>query len=228
MSDNIWIPKDSDETQAAKVVWSTKAINDLTVALDKGYRPQVSMPFYEGKQHLRKGNLVFEYTDEEIKEIYDQGAIQSGAVCLRAILTETQEQMDLVSDLLSAGQDFAATAEQFSVDATGANGGVINDEASGSQCISQEIYESQFSPDFLAALADVPVGGLSVPFEIPNAGWVILLIRPYDEVSADLPVLIAGSAVTEVTDPIIQSAKIWVNPQYGRWDLESQSIVPLS
>lgn len=82
--------------------------------------------------------------------------------------------MDLVSALLSAGQDFAATAQQFSIDATGANGGVINDEASGSQCISQEIYESQFSPDFLTALADVPVGGLSVPFEIPNAGWVIL------------------------------------------------------
>ncbi len=70
MSDsNIWIPKDSEEIQSNKIVWSTKAVNDLIVALDKGYRPQVSMPFYEGKQHLKRGNIVFEYTDDEIAEI---------------------------------------------------------------------------------------------------------------------------------------------------------------
>jgi hypothetical protein len=66
---NIWIPKDSDETKSNKIIWSTKAINDLQVALDKGYRPQVSMPFYEGKQNLKRGNIVFEYTDAEITEL---------------------------------------------------------------------------------------------------------------------------------------------------------------
>ncbi len=212
----------SDENRAA-------ALEGLQQANGFNEAPQHVQDFYVlAGSAQAAASQAFALGDEEIKEIYDQGAIQSGAVCLRAILTETQEQMDLVSALLSAGQDFAAIAQQFSVDATGANGGVISDESSGSECISQEIYESQFSPDFLTALADVPVGGLSVPFEIPNAGWVILLIRPYDEVSADLPVLIAGSAVTDVTDPFMQSAKIWVNPQYGRWDLESQSIVPLS
>ena len=39
------------------------------LALDQGYRPKVAMPFYEGKQFLRKGNIVFEYTDEEITEL---------------------------------------------------------------------------------------------------------------------------------------------------------------
>lgn len=66
---NIWIPKDADETIANKVVWSTKSINDLIIALDKGYRPSIAMPFYEGKQHLKKGNIVFEYTDDEILEL---------------------------------------------------------------------------------------------------------------------------------------------------------------
>ena len=66
---NIWIPKDADETKSNKIIWSTKAINDLQVALDKGYRPQVSMPFYEGKQNLKRGNIVFEYTDAEITEL---------------------------------------------------------------------------------------------------------------------------------------------------------------
>ena len=69
IGDNKWIPTGDSEKDAQKLVWSTKIINDLMVALDKGYRPQVSMPFYEGKQFLRRGNIVFEYTDEELKEI---------------------------------------------------------------------------------------------------------------------------------------------------------------
>ena len=69
VGDNKWIPAGDSEKDAQKLVWSTKIINDLMVALDKGYRPQVSMPFYEGKQFLRRGNIVFDYTDEELKEI---------------------------------------------------------------------------------------------------------------------------------------------------------------
>jgi len=67
--DNKWIPSGESVKDAQKLVWSTKSINDLFIALDKGYRPQVSMPFYEGKQFLRRGNIVFEYTDAEITEI---------------------------------------------------------------------------------------------------------------------------------------------------------------
>jgi hypothetical protein len=69
IGDNKWIPSGESEKDSQKLVWSTKSINDLMVALDKGYRPQVSMPFYEGKQFLRRGNIVFEYTDAEISEI---------------------------------------------------------------------------------------------------------------------------------------------------------------
>jgi len=69
IGDNVWIPKGESSKESQKLVWSTKSINDLLVALDKGYRPQVSMPFYEGKQFLKRGNIVFEYTDEEIAEL---------------------------------------------------------------------------------------------------------------------------------------------------------------
>ena len=69
VGDNRWIPIEQDSASGRKLVWSTKSINDLLLALDKGYRPQVSMPFYEGKQQLRKGNIVFDYTKEEIAEL---------------------------------------------------------------------------------------------------------------------------------------------------------------
>ena len=69
VGDNVWIPKDNDDSSASKLVWSTKKVADLIVAMDQGYRPKISLPFYEGKQFLRKGNIVFEYTDEEIQEL---------------------------------------------------------------------------------------------------------------------------------------------------------------
>lgn len=69
VGDNKWIPKEESDASSERQVWSTKSINDLMIALDKGYKPQVRMPFYEGKQMLRKGNIVFEYTDNEITEI---------------------------------------------------------------------------------------------------------------------------------------------------------------
>lgn len=69
VGDNIWIPKDGDDTAASKLVWSTKKVNDLIVAMDQGYKPKIAMPFYEGRQFLRKGNIVFEYTQEEIAEL---------------------------------------------------------------------------------------------------------------------------------------------------------------
>ena len=69
VGDNKWIPKDETEVASERIVWSTKQVNDLLLAMDQGFRPKVAMPFYEGKQFLRKGNIVFEYTDEEVAEL---------------------------------------------------------------------------------------------------------------------------------------------------------------
>ena len=48
--------------------WDSKKVEQLMIALDDGYKPK-STPFYEGNFFLRKGNIVFDYTKEEIKEI---------------------------------------------------------------------------------------------------------------------------------------------------------------
>jgi len=69
VGDNRWIPQGQSADDAGKLIWSTKSINELMLALDQGYRPSVPMPFYEGKQFLRRGNIVFDYTDSEITEL---------------------------------------------------------------------------------------------------------------------------------------------------------------
>jgi len=48
--------------------WTSKKVNDLIVAMEDGYKPKTN-PFHGGNLALRKGNLVFEYTKEELREI---------------------------------------------------------------------------------------------------------------------------------------------------------------
>ena len=48
--------------------WSSESVEQLMFAIEEGYKP-ASTPFYEGNPNLRKGNIVFNYTSAEIKEI---------------------------------------------------------------------------------------------------------------------------------------------------------------
>ncbi len=51
-----------------RTAWSTEKINELMNMIDEGYKPK-STPFYEGNPTIRKGNIIFDYTDFEISEI---------------------------------------------------------------------------------------------------------------------------------------------------------------
>ena len=53
---------------AESFAWTSNKVEKLMLAIDEGYKPK-STPFYEGNPNLRKGNIVFNYTDEEIREI---------------------------------------------------------------------------------------------------------------------------------------------------------------
>ena len=53
---------------AESFAWTSEKVEQLMLALDEGYKPK-STPFYEGNPNLRKGNIVFNYTPEELKEI---------------------------------------------------------------------------------------------------------------------------------------------------------------
>lgn len=48
--------------------WTSDKVEQLMLAIEDGYKPK-STPFYEGNSNLRKGNIVFNYTPHEIREI---------------------------------------------------------------------------------------------------------------------------------------------------------------
>lgn len=56
------------EEQAAAIVWSTKSIELAYQAIEEGKGLRIS-PFHKNNPNLRKANLVFQYTEEEIMEI---------------------------------------------------------------------------------------------------------------------------------------------------------------
>jgi len=172
-------------------------------------------------------NKNFGMIADDLKTLYEEKSTQSGAVCLRAILVKTQEEIDAVSARLAAGEDFGAVAQEVSVDSSATNGGALQDTTSGSNCLEQVAFESQVTPEFVTALADAKVGQVTASFEIPTVGWVVLLVRPFDEVADDVAGLIAGNGAVDAGRSALESAKVWVSPEYGRWDPATLGIVPV-
>jgi hypothetical protein len=190
--------------------------------------PKVVQDFYVlASASQAVANKQFGMSTNDLKALYEEKSTQSGAVCLRAILVKTQEEIDAVSARLAAGEDFAAVAQEVSVDSSATNGGALQDTTSGSGCLEQATFESQVTPEFITALADAKVGEVTAAFEIPTVGWVVLLVRPYDEVADDVAGLIAGNGAVVAGREVLASAKIWVSPEYGRWDATTNGIVPV-
>ena len=51
-----------------KLVWTSEKVNQLLAAMEEGYAT-TDHPFYEGDPNYRRGNIVFEYTDDEYQEL---------------------------------------------------------------------------------------------------------------------------------------------------------------
>lgn len=62
------IIKKTNNQEDDRTIWTSKLINKALKAVEDGYDLKTS-PFYEKDILYRKGNLIFEYTDEEIQEI---------------------------------------------------------------------------------------------------------------------------------------------------------------
>lgn len=62
----ITLPKNDGEE---RISWSSEKVEKLIASIDDGYKPRGGSPFYEGNPSLRKGNILFDYTPNEMEEI---------------------------------------------------------------------------------------------------------------------------------------------------------------
>ena len=163
---------------------------------------------------------------DELRDLYDAGPSTSGVFCLRAILVTDQAVITEVDAQLAAGADFADLAAQYSIDSSAADGGIITDPGSGSACFDQVTLSSQIVPEFATALGAAEIGLPTDPFELPNVGWVVAVLRPFDEVADDVREVIGlGLAEAERVDAVL-AAKVWVSSEYGVWDSDTGRVVP--
>ena len=169
---------------------------------------------------------AFGPSPDELSDLYDAGPASSGVYCLRAILVTEQAAIDEVATQLALGVDFADLAAQYSIDSSAAAGGVITDPGSGSACFDRVTLASQIVPEFATALADARIGEPTAPFELPNVGWVVAVLRPFDEVADDVREVVGIGLAEAERIEAIGAADVWVSSEYGIWEADTGRVVP--
>lgn len=163
---------------------------------------------------------------EDLRDIYESGPTESGAYCLRAILVTDELQIADIGAQLDGGADFADVAARFSIDSSAPEGGIVSDPTTGLACFDEAALASRIVPEFAEALAVAEIGTPTPPFEIPGVGWVIALLRPFDEVADDVRQIVGGGASDAERQNAIESADVWVSAEYGVWEPATGRVVP--
>lgn len=156
------------------------------------------------------------------REAYDLGPSASGLVCLRGFIVATEEDAQAALDRIVAGEDFGTVAVEVSPDA--AEGGIVVDQATGSECFST----STLNPAILESLDAVAVGTPTAPIDLQGA-WAVVLQRPFDEVQSTVEEQISGQiGAAQLTAAVTDVDGVSVNSRYGRWDPSQAAVVALS
>jgi len=206
-----------DKARAAITQWLTlgvlggdvagiKSTDDLTARLTKA-ETAVAAPFMDSA-----------------KAQYSKGLDGSPILCLRAIPLAAPNTPDTVLAAITGGTSFADAATKYSADPTLAqSGGVVPGDAQGSECLAPKTLNA----DLLKSLTDAKAA-IGTPTTVEFKGTkIIFLLRPFEE----LPEINKDSLVaTEIQTAVakqIAAAKIYVNPQYGKWDPKALNVVAL-
>ena len=145
-------------------------------------------------------------------------------VCGRHILTATEEEAADAKARVEAGEDFAAVADEISLDTFSAGGELPCPQAAGN-----------YVPEFGKAAVTAPIGEMTDPVQT-QYGWHIILIEDrtgpesLDELVANpleyLNPSYVGDFWVEWVNAAIEGADIDVKSQVGTWAPDSHGILP--
>ena len=203
----------------------TKWIRVTVLESSTGTPAAAAPPATSAELDSRYADAISELAGDEAKELYETGVAGSPVICIAAITTATLEDANEVLALLSTGTSFADAARQHSTDSVIAEaGGIVRGGENGDQeCLAP----ATVNPAVVAALEDTPVGQpIAAELETFSA---VLMLRPFDELLPESQALIAGAVVSQdQLDALVDSADVYVDPRYGRWDSATGSVVALT
>lgn len=158
---------------------------------------------------------------DDVRAEYEENAgVAAGQICLQFIGFADGDAAEEAMSEIDEGGDFdevgAAADESYAE-----RGGFLGQSAA-QPCLPSDgpIAEEDA---LLDAVAEVPVGDAAGPIEITEDFFVIARAAPFDSVASAFA---AGTADAEVAE-FLADADVTVDPRYGRWDAETQSVVPL-
>jgi parvulin-like peptidyl-prolyl isomerase len=157
------------------------------------------------------------------RKYYDDHKADFSENCVSHILVKTKAEADAVLARLKGGEDFAAVAQQVSLDpGSKTKGGALDCSPKGS-----------FVPEFDTVASELPVGQLSDPVQT-QYGFHILLVRERKEISFDdarpqvraLLNAATQDAVRNFLRQALTSARVTVDKRYGTFEAPGTGQVP--
>ena len=161
--------------------------------------------------------------DEALKKVFDEDPSQFAEVCASHILVNTKDEADAVETRLAAGEDFAAVAADVSIDSGSASaGGELG-------CVARGVTV----PEFEDALFATPVGQTSDPVQTEFGFHVIKVSdKKAPEFDEAKPLVLekllndSNQDFNDVLNASLDKATVKVDPRYGKWNEEINSVVP--
>ncbi len=162
-------------------------------------------------------------TDADVQAYYDANQSQFTQNCASHILVDDEATATDLKAQLDAGADFATLAQENSTDTgSGAQGGDLGCQAPGT-----------FVPEFETAIDEATVGEVTDPVETEFGFHLILVNSKGVQAFEDVEDQIRTQLETPADDPLntfladaLANADVEVNPRYGSWDPETQTVVP--
>lgn len=147
---------------------------------------------------------------DEVQAAYDA---QFNLPTVAHILTETEEEAQAAAARIADGEDFAAVAQEVSIDpGSGAQGGELG-----------PLQPGQFVPEFEEAALALDAGELSEPVETEFGFHIITVDEPvpFEEVEDQLTQAITDRQLAErftaLAERLDAEAEITVDPTFGTW-----------
>jgi foldase protein PrsA len=165
-----------------------------------------------------------ELNDGVLRAQYEKDILQYTTVDAEHILVDTQAEAQHVYDQVTAPgateKTFEELAKQVSKDGSSKSGGSLGSAPA-----------SNYVPEFAVAVAALEPGEISEPVKTEFGWHVIRLISkkvtPFEEAKAQLLQSQGAAVFTDWVRSQVDEGAIEVNPKYGRYDLDTLSVVAL-
>ena len=188
--------------------------------------PDVVRDFYIRATAVRAvAGATFTPDREELAQSYANGPEESGIACLRLILADSEADIDAALDRIEAGESFADVASDVSTDTSASAGGILTNNQSGDECFPFDEIVEQIVEQIAVVIPDTRPGEVNGPIEVPDLGWVALTLRPFSEVASEAERVIGPVTASRIANSALDSAEIWINSSYGRWDPDGRQVV---